>query len=93
MSNANRLRLNSLHIHRESPYAVSDKGKLIGTVEIESISGTITLKIDDKAAEAIIAICAEGLKNEAQRVAQMMTGQLLEAINAESGTLVLEHQA
>lgn len=91
MNNAPRLRLNSLHIGREQPWATTDKGLLKGTVDLESVDGSITIKIDNETAEKIIVLCAEGLKNEAKRFANLMTSQILEAVNPASGNL-LEHQ-
>jgi len=63
-----------------------NEGKLEGTISFKNPDGEIQIMLDDNSCHKILALCAEGLVNSAQQVAQNLTT----AIITQTGPL-LEH--
>jgi len=58
-------------------YYGPNDGKLEGTISFKNPDGEIQIILDDNSCHNILALCAEGLVNSAQQVAQNLTAAVI----------------
>ena len=57
----------------------NDKGLLTGTITLAGTETETKLRLNETMAAKIVALVAEGIKEEAARLSNIMTGELMEA--------------
>lgn len=71
--------LRSLHIHK--PYGRSDK-TYEGSIEFTGQNGEVKVRLDPKLSAAVLAVCAEAVVEASKAVAEAMTIDFTEALEA-----------